>query len=145
MGVRDVMRDVTLWAFTVPFFRTRPKELEEVEKAMEELDMSVEAYLAQLNVIQGFDTTNELDTLKRENKVLGGVAPGRVAVLAGEQDILIPVQLSRELAESVIGAQFMTTPGGHACMVSIYYVVNLPYIDSYPYLSGNFLMSLIRL
>lgn len=34
MGVRDVMRDVTLWAFTVPFFRERTAELEVVEEAM---------------------------------------------------------------------------------------------------------------
>ena len=56
MGVPAVMRDVTLWAFTV-------------------------------------------------------VPP---LVLAGEEDILIPVSLSRELHGLIPGAAWATTKGGHA-------------------------------
>jgi 3-oxoadipate enol-lactonase len=37
-------------------------------------------------------------------------------VLAGEEDILIPVSLSRELQQLVPGSTWATTPGGHACM-----------------------------
>ena len=37
-------------------------------------------------------------------------------VLAGEEDILIPVALSRRLHEGVAGSEFATTPGGHACL-----------------------------
>lgn len=118
MSVQDVMRDVTLWAFTVPFFRQRTAELKEVESAMKELDMPLEAYLSQLNVIQQFDTTGTLDYIKAQGKVLGGLAPRQVLVLAGKTDILIPVILSRELADRIEGAQFLTTKGGHACMVS---------------------------
>src|SRR6202007_2102292 len=34
LGIPFVMRDVTLWAFTVPFFEQRTAELEEFETAM---------------------------------------------------------------------------------------------------------------
>ena len=37
-------------------------------------------------------------------------------VLAGEEDILIPVSLSRRLHEGVPGSEWATTPGGHACV-----------------------------
>jgi len=118
MSVQEVMRDVTLWAFTVPFFRDRPSELAEVEAAMRDLDMPVDAYLSQLNVIQKFDTTKQLGELKQQGKVLGNLPAGKVLVLGGEVDILIPVVLSRELAESIEGAQFLTSRGGHGCCVS---------------------------
>lgn len=116
MSVQDVMRDVTLWAFTVPFFRTRTDELKFVEETMEQLDMPSEAYLAQLNVIQKFDTTGPLEGLKAAGQGLGGLEGAKVLVLAGKVDILIPVVLSRELAEHIEGSYFLTTKGGHGCM-----------------------------
>jgi 3-oxoadipate enol-lactonase len=105
LGVPFVMRDVTLWAFTVPFFSERPDEAAEFEEAMAGMEMSVEAYLAQLNVIQTHDTVDRLDTLSVPT-----------LVLAGEEDILIPVRLSRSLHELVPGAEWATVPGGHACL-----------------------------
>ena len=119
MSVADVMRDVMLWAFTVPFFRQRTSELQEFEAGMKDLDMSLDAYLSQLNVIQQFDSTSELDDLKARGKILGGLQPRQVLVLAGKTDILIPVVLSRELADKIEGSQFLTAKGGHACMVSL--------------------------
>nr|POF26272.1 aspartate--trna ligase, cytoplasmic [Quercus suber] len=116
MGVRAVMRDVMLWAFTVPFFRTREEELAEVETAMQGLDLGLEEYLAQLHVIQEFDTGARLEGLKAEEKVLGGLGEGQVMVLAGKTDILIPVVLSKELQEKIEGSRWVTTKGGHGCM-----------------------------
>ncbi len=104
-GVPFIMRDVTLWAFTVPFFEERGEEAAEFETAMRYLDQPTHAYLAQLAVIQQHDTTARLGGL--------GVP---VLVLAGEQDILIPVSLSRRLAGLVPGAEWATTKGGHACL-----------------------------
>ncbi len=49
-GVPFIMRDVTLWAFTLPFFEEQEDTLKEFEAGMAELPMSVEAYLAQLSV-----------------------------------------------------------------------------------------------
>jgi 3-oxoadipate enol-lactonase len=104
-GVAFVMREVTLWAFTVPFFEEREEELREFEVAMAEIDQSVEAYLAQLHSIQHHDTTGRLD---------GITVP--TLVLAGEEDILIPVRLSRALRDALPSAEWATVPGGHACL-----------------------------
>lgn len=129
MSVQDVMRDVLLWAFTVPFFLEREDEVKEFEEAMKGLDMSTETYLAQLNVIQAFDTRAELKALKEEGKVLGGVAEGRVMVLAGEEDILIPVLLSKELHGLVKGAGWKTVQGGHGCIWEFADAFNKVYVD----------------
>jgi 3-oxoadipate enol-lactonase len=104
-GVPFIMRDVALWAFTVPFFEEREDEAQEFEAGMAELTMSTEAYLAQLHVIQTHDTTDRLGTI---------AVP--TLVLAGEEDILIPVRLSKRLQQSVPGAEWATSVGGHACM-----------------------------
>ena len=106
MGVPHVMRDVTLWAFTLDFFRERGDELAEFETAMRYMDQPVPAYLAQLAVIQNFD----------ESARLGELAEIPTLVLAGEEDILIPTRLSRELSELIPGSTFRTTPGGHGCI-----------------------------
>ena len=105
LGISYVMRDVTLWAFTVNFFEQRSEELAEFETAMRYTDQPIHAYLAQLAVIQQHDTTSRLSQF---------TAP--TLVLAGEQDILIPVSLSRQLHEQIPGSQWATTQGGHACL-----------------------------
>src|SRR3954463_5623966 len=106
LGVPFVMRDVTLWAFTVPFFEEREEELKEFEAEMASLPMSVDAYLAQLNVIQTHDTTDRLDRIRGYP----------VLVMAGEEDILIPVSLSKKLHEGLPEADWLTSKGGHASM-----------------------------
>jgi 3-oxoadipate enol-lactonase len=72
---------------------------------MRYMDQPVHAYLAQLAVIQDHDTTSRLGQL---------TVP--TLVLAGQEDILIPVSLSRRLHEAVAGSEWATTPGGHACL-----------------------------
>src|SRR3954452_20934353 len=104
-GVPFVMRDVTLWAFTVPFFQEREEELREFEAEMAQLPQSLDAYLAQLSSIRTHDCTDRLGEI---------LAP--TLVLAGEEDILIPVRLSRRLHEEIAGSQWGTTKGGHACV-----------------------------
>ena len=103
-GVSFVMRDVTLWAFTVPFFEQRGEDLAEFETAMRYMDQPVHAYLAQLAVIQQHDTTSRLGEI---------TVPS--LVLAGQEDILIPVSLSRRIHDAIPGSQWATTKGGHAC------------------------------
>jgi 3-oxoadipate enol-lactonase len=105
LGVPFVMRDVTLWAFTVPFFEERGAELAEFETAMRYMDQPVHAYLAQLAVIQNHDTAARL----------GGISVPAL-VLAGEEDILIPVSLSRRIHDGIPGSEWATTKGGHACV-----------------------------
>lgn len=117
MSVQDVMRDVTLWAYTVPFFSQRTEELEAVEEAMRNLDMSLDSYLAQLNVIRQFDSSEELQLLRETSGRLGGLGNGKILVLAGQEDRLIPVETSRELYHLLPGSVWKTTRGGHACLV----------------------------
>jgi 3-oxoadipate enol-lactonase len=118
-GVPFIMRDVTLWAFTVPFFDEREQELKEFEAGMAELPMSVDAYLAQLHVIQTHDTTDRLDR----------ISGFPTLVLAGETDILIPVSLSKRLHEGIPGADWATSKGGHACMWEHPAEFNRTYLD----------------
>ena len=105
MGLAGVMRDVALWAFTVPFFEERKEELAEFEKALSELRQPVDAYLAQLNVIRTHDTSDRI----------GGI-PVPTLVITGEQDILIPVELARRLHEGVPGSEWKTVTGGHGAI-----------------------------
>jgi 3-oxoadipate enol-lactonase len=67
--------------------------------------MPTEAYLSQLSAIRTHDATGRL----------GGVSVPTL-VLAGEDDILIPVPLSRRLREAVPGSEWAATKGGHACL-----------------------------
>jgi 3-oxoadipate enol-lactonase len=105
MGVPTVMRDVTLWAFTVGFFETRPADVSEFETAMRYIDQPIPAYLSQLHSIQAHDATERLGSLRVPT-----------LVLAGETDILIPVELSRKLYELIPDAKWATAKGGHACL-----------------------------
>ncbi len=105
MGVPAVMRDVSLWAFTQEFFEDREDELAEFETAMAYMNQPTPAYLAQLHSIRHHDTTDRLSQISV-----------RTLVLAGEEDILIPVQLSKALHELVPGSEFRTTKGGHGCI-----------------------------
>jgi 3-oxoadipate enol-lactonase len=100
-----VMRDVALWAFTLDFFERREEELREFEAEMAALPQPTDAYLAQLESIRTHDTTDRL-----------GAIDVPTHVLAGEQDILIPVALSRRLADGIAGSHWTTVPGGHACL-----------------------------
>lgn len=105
IDVPFVMRDVALWAFTGPFFNERPGDAAEFAAAMAALDMKVEPYLAQLAVIENHDALGRVGAIKVPTMVL-----------AGEEDILIPVRLSKLLQEAIPGARWQTVPGGHACM-----------------------------
>jgi 3-oxoadipate enol-lactonase len=105
LGAPFVMRDVTLWAFTVPFFEEREEELKEFEAGMAELPQPVDVYLAQLHSIQTHDTTDRLGEIRVPT-----------LVLVGEEDILIPVRLSKRMHSEIPGAQWNETAGGHACL-----------------------------
>lgn len=105
MAVPAVMRDVTLWAFTQEFFGDREDELAEFETAMVYMNQPASACLAQLHFIRNHDTTDRLAQIQ-----------GPTLVLAGEEDILIPVQLSKRLHELIKNSEFRTTKGGHGCI-----------------------------
>lgn len=118
VSVPFVMRDVSLWAFTGPFFEERPADAAEFAAAMAGLDMSVETYLAQLAVIQDHDASDRL----------AGIAVPTL-VLAGEEDILIPVRLSKKIQAAISGSKWKTVPGGHACLWESPDPFNAAFID----------------
>lgn len=109
MGVPHVMRDVLLWCYAPAFFsdQNRMEELAAVEDAMRFMSMGTPAYLAQLAVIQRFDVRKEVGRL--------GQMGVPVMVLAGEEDILIPTALSRELQGMIPGSLWREVKGGHGC------------------------------
>jgi 3-oxoadipate enol-lactonase len=104
-GLETVMRDVELWLFTLPFFEERPAELAEFEAMLPDFPQTVDGYLAQLASIRSHDTTDRVSAIGTPT-----------LVLAGEADILIPVELSRRLRAAIPGAEWATVPGGHGCM-----------------------------
>lgn len=118
INVPFVMRDVALWCFTGPFFNERPAEAAEFAAAMAGLDQTTEVYLSQLSVIQTHDATDRVGQIK---------VPAMV--LAGEEDILIPVRLSRDLHALIPDAKWKTVPGGHACIWEFPEPFNNAFID----------------
>ena len=118
LGVPFVMRDVALWAFTGPFFNERATEAADFAAAMAALDMSLDAYMAQLAVIQQHDALDRM-----------GAVRVPTLVLAGEEDILIPVRLSRQLQAAIPGAQWATIAGGHACLWECPEPFNAAFLD----------------
>src|SRR3954468_18857912 len=62
-GVPFVMRDVTLWAFNVPFFQEPEEELPVFDAETGTIDQPLEACLAQLHSIQQQDTTGRLGSI----------------------------------------------------------------------------------
>lgn len=115
-GMALVATDTLLWCFTPEFFVKRGDEVREIEKAYEEGGMSADVYLCQLAVICDFDAREKLFRLGDGDGPKGMKEEFRVLVLAGEQDILIPTSLSRELWEMIPGAEWRTVKGGHGCM-----------------------------
>jgi GntR family transcriptional repressor for pyruvate dehydrogenase complex len=75
-------------------------------------------YFAQLAVIQRHDTASRLGEITTPS-----------LVLAGEQDILIPVSLSRQIHEGIPGSEWATTKGGHACVWEHPAEFNRTYLD----------------
>ena len=73
---------------------------------MATLPQPIDAYLAQLSSIQTHDTTTGSAQI---------TAP--TLVLAGEEDILIPVApVAAPARRASPGSQWATVPGGHACL-----------------------------
>ena len=69
-------------------------------------------------MIRTFDLTARLSTI---------AVP--TLVLAGDQDILIPTQLSRHLHQLIPASKWATVRGGHACLWEFPYSFNTAYLD----------------
>ena len=119
MSVATVLRDTLLWCFSPGFWgdAARQPEIQALDDDLKSVDdvaaggIGLLGYLAQLNAIMVFDSREQLGDLAG---LMSSGGP-QIVVLAGEDDILIPVSLSRDLCASVPGAVWRTTRGGHAC------------------------------
>ena len=102
MGVAAAMRAVTLWAFSQDYF-----EQEAQVRAFESSgpEQSVEAYLAHLHAIRSHDARARLKTLRVPTLVLAGI-----------EDVLIPMNLSKALGALIPGAEFIAARGGHTLL-----------------------------
>lgn len=101
--VESAVRDVLLWCFTPAFYEDQEQLAREFDDGVPSLNLTAESFLGQLAAIQRHDAANRLS---------GIGAP--TLVLAGEQDILIPPVQSHRLYERMVGAEWLTVPGGHA-------------------------------
>jgi pimeloyl-ACP methyl ester carboxylesterase len=126
LGVPFVMRDVTLWAFTTDLFESRTTDLKEFETAMRFLNQPTAAYLSQLSAIQTHDASDRL----------GEIAVPTL-VVAGEEDILIPVHLPKQLYQAIPGASWAVTKGGHACIWEYPEEFNQTYLNFIDTLGGD--------
>ncbi|KAH8804580.1 Alpha/Beta hydrolase protein [Xylogone sp. PMI_703] len=117
MGIDEVIREVMLWCFTPRFYDKGKESAEFVEEGVQDVTsrMNVEGYLAQLEAVRRFDSSSHISSLGSndgDKRALGS----RICVLAGREDILIPVGKSRELHELIPGSKWVTVSGGHGCM-----------------------------
>jgi 3-oxoadipate enol-lactonase len=118
MGVKHVMRDSLLRFFTYDFITNpaRKAEFEGVEQVMVRDGIEAEVFLGPLAAIENFDITKEEDVFER----LGGRGAGfKTCVVAGEEDVLIPMRLTQELFETSPkeeGARWKVVKGGHGCV-----------------------------
>lgn len=125
MSVATVLRDTLLWCFSPEYWAdpARQGDIKAMDDDLKTMDdvglggMGQAAYLAQLNAILVFDSTDrlaELARLQQQQQQPKGSGT-QIVVLAGESDILIPTSLSRELFGLIPSAIWRTARGGHAC------------------------------
>ena len=98
------MRDVTLWAFTVPFFETREAELEEFEAAM--AAMTSRSSLPRPAKVHP-DPRHDRPARPHQRAHAGDRGRG------GHPH---PGAALRRLHAAIPGSEWATTPGGHACV-----------------------------
>jgi 3-oxoadipate enol-lactonase len=113
MSISAVMKDVCSRAFTLAFFEPeQAREFQELDDSLAQFDeeLTVAEYLCQLNVIQVFDSTEKL------HRLTAGRLKNNVMVLVGEEDVLIPTSLSKELQRLIEGSRWREVRGGHACL-----------------------------
>lgn len=102
-GVESAVRDVLLWCFTPAFYEDQKDLAKEFDDSVQALNLTSESFLGQLTAIQQHDTTDRLGEITLPT-----------LVLAGAEDILIPPMQSHRIYDCMVGAGWLTVPGGHA-------------------------------
>jgi 3-oxoadipate enol-lactonase len=100
-GVEALVRFRVLFIFSPPLFKKAPGLMTVIEKTMAET--SLDGYLLQLDAAETHDARARL---------AGVTAP--TLVLTGRRDILVPPELSLEVAELIPGSETITLESAHA-------------------------------
>jgi 3-oxoadipate enol-lactonase len=100
-GVEALVRLRALFIFSPPMFEKAPQMMDFIEKTMAETPL--EGYLHQLDAAEAHDARARLGTIN---------AP--TLVLTGRRDILVPPELSVEIASLVPGAELVEFETAHA-------------------------------
>ncbi len=106
LGLAFVMRDAVTRCLTPEFHVEHPEEVRSIEEGLQHVDMSVAAFVAQLDAIEATDLTAELASI--------GV-PTRLIIARDDQ--LIHPSAGHAIAESIPGARVVSVPGGHLSFV----------------------------
>lgn len=131
MSVAEANRIVTFWCWT-PEFLMNPENqaiLDEMDRDLDKMDDDVEgmglsSFLAQMNALMSFDTREELLRSHLGSKT-------KVIVVAGEQDILIPISLSYNLHTIIKGSRWRPVKGGHVCKLEFPNEFNKACLDAW--------------
>jgi len=119
IGLPQLMKEVLLWCLTPEFFAQQTKLADDIEKGLDSMPLTVDAYLSQLSSIQTHNTTGRLHHIR---------AP--TIVLTGPNDLIFPLQQSRQIHEGIPGSKLVvTTRGGHTFMWEAADVFNKAVID----------------
>jgi 3-oxoadipate enol-lactonase len=99
-GVEALVRVRMLAAFSPPLFEVAPKLIPAIEAQMRETPL--EGYLAQLDAAETHDVLGRLGEI---------TAP--TLVLAGARDVLVPRELTEEVARGIGGSQMVMLDTAH--------------------------------
>jgi 3-oxoadipate enol-lactonase len=100
-GVEALVRFRVLFIFSPPLFQKAPALMDVIEKTMGET--SLDGYLLQLDAAEAHDARARLGSVR---------AP--TVVLTGKRDILVPPELSMEVASLIPGAELVMLDTAHA-------------------------------
>jgi pimeloyl-ACP methyl ester carboxylesterase len=102
-GREALVRSRMLFVFAPPLFETATKFIRLVEQRMLEDSASLGGYLLHLDAAEGHDLRDRLGEIRTPTHVV-----------TGRRDILVPFELSQEVASLIPGASFHLFDAGHA-------------------------------
>jgi len=102
-GQEAITRASMLWLFTPKFILERNAFVQQIEQMALEFARHPEVFERQLEALLEQDVREQLGRLD---------IPARV--MCGRRDIMVPPELSEELAAAIPGAEFKLLEGGHA-------------------------------
>ena len=101
LNSEERMRANLLLAFTPEYVQTETDEVDRIVHLRATNEVPEHIYLSQLQAAMNFNVESRLDEIKSPT-----------LVLSGDEDIIVPVQNSRNLAAKIPGAQLQIVAGG---------------------------------